>query len=409
MGAVMKQKNFSKGSIFGFIKQAHPFYKQISAFEEMIHLSPAYSEYLSRQQQGLTTCIHAEVKTKSCEDGRYLERFYYSIQYPEHTLRGGWYAWSLHYSRYDGLTQISEFPNDPKLVHLPLFINSPENRDIEVLRYVPLRRVTFRTPASQEQPSIIGKLKKPNRCQESYRRLVDLAKIADYNACAIPKPKGINIAQSVFYQELVPGVETGLILNRENYRVFLSEIGKLHGHLFSWPILEDKPWGRDGVMKNIWQDLDEIIFYLPQTELVLSKIGNWLKQRKNYLAVISKTFCHGDLSCSQILRHANGWSVVDFDLAGLGDPYQDMAMFLVSLNYDVDFFQGQPEFLPIAYAAYLEGYQHANEDRVDVETFNWYLACAEIYYLSLILKKDRFTTLALDRALVRLQQLTELT
>ena len=236
MDAVMDQKVLSRGSIFGFIKQEHPFYKQISAFEDLIHQSPAYSEYLSRKQKGLTTSIHAEVKSRSCEDGRLLERFYYSIQYPEHTLRGGVYAWSLHYSRQNGLTQFLEFPNDPKLPHLSQLINSSENQDIEVLRYVPLRRVTFRTPVAQEKPSVIGKLKKPNRCQEGYSRLVEIAKVADHNICVTPKPKGINIAQSVFYQELVPGVETGLILNRENYRGFMYEIGKLHAHLLSWPI-----------------------------------------------------------------------------------------------------------------------------------------------------------------------------
>lgn len=409
MGSLMKQTLNSKNSIFGFIEPTHPFYQQICAFAGKIQQSPAYHEYLSRQGKGLETHIHAEVKTKYAEENRYLDRFYYSIQYPDHTLPGGLYAWSLHYSKSDGITKIYEFPNEPKLAHLAGFIHSPVNRDIKVLRYVPLRRATFLTPASHEQPSSIGKLKKPNRCKEGYRRLVDIAEIADKTACTTPAPKGLDSLHSVFYQELVPGVETGLIINRENYELYLSEIGKLHAQLHTWPISDDKPWDRDDVMKNIPHDLVDIIFFLPLTTPFLEKIGNWLKQGEKYLKTKPKAFCHGDFACSQILHHAGGWSVVDFDLAGLGDPYQDMAMFLVSLSYDVDFFQEYPEFLPTAYAAYLQGYQDVNEDGMDSDTLNWYLVCAEIYYLNLILKKDRFTGLALERAQFRLQALTNLT
>lgn len=409
MAALTNQHYFPDNSIFGYIQPRHPVHQQVRSFESQIHQNPAYSEYTARQQKGLATEIHAEIKLIGSGDSRHIERFYYSIQFPAPELPGGFYAWSLHYSLHDGITKIYEFPNDPKLFHLASFINCPDNREVKILRYVPLRRVTFLRHESYGKPAVIGKLKKPRRSEEAYRKLVDVAEIANPKVCRTPQPQGLNSNESVFYQQLVPGIETGPILNNENYCLILTEIGKLHGELGKWPISQAKPWDRDGVMKNLWRDLDDIKFFLPETESFLSKVCNWLKQWQRNLAAIPKTFCHGDFACSQILHHDLGWSIVDFDLAGLGDPYQDMAMFLVSLSHDVVLFHTQPELLPKAYTAYLEGHQIATDNMINNETFIGYLICAEIYYLALILKKNRFTTLAFERTLERLRTLTGLT
>ena len=396
------------GAFFNFIGPAHAFYQQVQAFKKLIEASPAYCAFQTRRNNGLSTTIHAEIKTKCDRQGRHLERFYYSIQYPDHALPGGLFGWSVHYTRSEGAPKIYRFPEDPKLPHLQAFIESTGNQDVEVLRYVPLRRVTFRKARAGTIAPCIGKLKKPNRCLDGYRRLSGVASIAEKNRCTIPEPIDLDRTQSVFYQTLVPGKEAGLVLNRDNYRALMFEIGQLQYHIHQWPVAPDKPWDRNQVTANLWHDVDEIIFYLPNTETLLLKIKHWLKQQQGFLRVIPNTFCHGDFACSQILHHDKGWSVVDFDLAGEGHPYQDMAFFMASLYFDVEFFQKHSDFLPAAYDAFLAGYQKANDNSIDLDTFNWYWVGAEIYFLALALKKDRLNEQGLERTLTRLQALTHL-
>ncbi|NOT13668.1 MAG: aminoglycoside phosphotransferase family protein [Methylococcaceae bacterium] len=401
-------KPCSSLALFSFLGYSHPFFAQIRDFEQRIRQSNAYAIMKSLQAQGLTTSVHAEIKSVLYENRRLLDRFYYSIQFPNPELPGGWYGWSLHYTRQDGVPKEYEFPHDPKLAHLARFIDAPENREIKVLRYVPLRRVTFIRPGRNLSPDLIGKLKKPNRAQEGYRRLTDISAICSGSDVTVPSPVSLDSDQAIFYQTLVPGEEVTHLLNDENYRKLMADIGNLHGELGKWPIPGDKRWDRGGIKKNLSMDLDEIVFYLPENTDFINKIGQWIKERQNKVVTVAETFCHGDFACSQILRHDSGWSVVDFDLAGMGDPYQDMAMFITSLSHDVPLFQDRPELLATATQDYLKCYQQSTEKLIDTDSFIWYRVCAEIYYLALILKKDRFTPLAYQQAHDRMCKLTQI-
>lgn len=392
-------------SIFPFLELTHPFYSQIRGFKQYIHNTDAYHQMVARQAAGLPISIHAEIKTKVIDDGRQIDRFYYSIQFPNPALPGGWYSWSLHYSEKMGAPREYEFPYDPKLTHLADFVHLPENAGIKVLRYVPLRRVTFFKPGHEGLPDLIGKLKKPNRAKDGYLRLANMNTLSSSFSFSVPKAVSINTDQAVFYQSLAPGAEVTHLFNDKNYLELMTEIGNLHGELGKSPIAENNRWDRDGVKDNLWHDLDEIEFYLPETTVFIEKLRVWLRNRQQKLSQVSDTFCHGDFACPQILRAENGLSVVDFDLAGMGNPCQDMAMFMVSLSYDVPLFEKRQDLLKSAQTAYLEGYQNTNDMPIDMETLVWYLVCAEIYYVALVLKKDRYVQTAYDAAQNRLYQL----
>ena len=304
-----------------------------------------------------------------------------------------------------GVSREYEFPHDPKLTHLADFIFSQGNTGVRVLRYVPLRRVTFLKPGLEGSPDLIGKLKKTNRAKDGYLRLSNMNILSSNFSFSVPKAVSIDTNQAIFYQSFAPGTEVTHLLNDKNYLELMTEIGNLHGELGNSPTAESNRWDRDGVKDNLWHDLDEIEFYLPETTVFIEKLRVWLKNRQQKLTQVSDTFCHGDFACPQILRAEIGWSVVDFDLAGMGNPYQDMAMFMVSLSYDVPIFQERQELLKSAQTAYLEGYQNRHALPIDMETLVWYLVCAEIYYVVLILKKDRYTQAAYDAAQNRLYEL----
>jgi thiamine kinase-like enzyme len=405
MAAVISPKTQAARTVFGFISTSHPFYEQIIEFENVIQSSTAYSKLLSRQENGLATFIHAEIKTKVANGVRAIDRFYYSIQYPNAQTLGGLYAWSLNYVTKDGQLRAYEFPDDPKLSHLAAFIKAPENKDIKLLRYVPLRRVTFLKPGKTKQADLIGKLKKPNRAEEAYLRLADIASICTSSIVSIPRAESLDSAHAVFYQTLSPGEEITYLLTEDNYLDLLFEIGKLHGELGKLPLPKDKRWDRDSIPNNLQNDLAEIKFYLPDTAHFIDKVASWLDGQRNNIRPTNDIFCHGDFACSQILKHQEGWSVVDFDLAGIGNPYQDMAMFVASLGHDVPLFQVKPKLIMAAKLAYLDGYKDVSSEHIDPLTFAWHLVCAEVYYLALILKKDRFSQTIFQHAQERINEL----
>lgn len=401
MAAVIESK-LKTLKLFSAINSSHPFYDQVGNLEQHILNSEAYTAAKKRQQQNLPVSIHAEIKTKSNGIGKLVDRFYYSIQYPDASKHGGWYAWTLYYAEDNPVPVIYEFPHDPKLPHLAQFIHSPEHRNIQVLRYVPLRRVTFIKPGDGQTPTLIGKLKKPKRCLQGYDRLNEINAIAINGHYTIPKAVDIDQEFSTFYQTLMPGQDIAEMFNDQNYLALMADIGQLHARLGNWPIPADQCWDRSGVSLSLGNDIEEIKFYLPESAAFLETIADWLDGCKHDIEPI-QGFCHGDFACPQILRDDKSWSVVDFDLAGFGDTYQDMAMFMVSLNYDVPFFKTRPAFLNAAYHAYLNAYFQTTNKPIDKSTLNWYLVCAELYYLALSFKKTYFTQKTYELTRLRLE------
>jgi len=390
---------------FGFIGAEHPFHDQIGPLREYITRSSAHSRLRARLEAGLPACIHAEIKGDYQADGWTLERCYYSIQYPEPSRPGGYYAWSLHYRRGDAAPRIVEFPCDPKLATLQRLWSAVPAGGEQVLRYVPLRRLTFLQPADRSGPARIGKVKKPHRCADGYARLQAVASAGEAG-CSIPRPLGLDLEQGLFYQEKLPGEEAGRLLNWRNYQDYLTGIGEVHARLRRLPTARMERWDRCGVLANVWTDLHWIGFHLPEHQALLERVGHRLHRRMATLTPVEAAFCHGDFACSQVLCHELGWSVVDFDLSGVGDPYQDAAMFLASLAYDVPLFSHRPELLDAAAGYYLCGYREA-APALDAATLDWYRACAEIYHLALMLKKDRHCDAACRRAMQRLCRLLE--
>jgi aminoglycoside phosphotransferase (APT) family kinase protein len=109
-------------------------------------------------------------------------------------------------------------------------------------------------------------------------------------------------------------------------------------------------------------------------------------------------FCHGDLVASQFLVAGADWSLTDFDLCHAGDPLRDVAIFLASLSYDVPAFHGDHAAALAGIdgrgltQAYLDGYRGAGG--ADLTPLPWHRVCAGLYYLALMLKKDRVEEVA---------------
>jgi thiamine kinase-like enzyme len=332
-----------------------------------------------------------------------LDRFYWSLQWWDKDDPIGFCARTLHHAAKTGEVAFCDFPTDPYLTSISSRFGEMDRKThrIDILRYIPLRRLTLRLiPLSQDEVSVIGKFKRRSRLREAYDRLA-----AVYRAVArsegsffVAAPRGIDETHSLFFQQEMPGPDLASQLHSGNFRRLLRNLGSLHQALHCLKTEAVPLWDFSRFLEQLRDDIDWIIFFRPEHEPFLDDILNLLLRNAPDADPATYTFCHGDLVCSQILREAGRWSVLDFDLCRKGDPYLELGMLAASLKYDVPLFEGciidiherVADLLEEGVEAYLEGYQKRAGETLCRRKLIWYRACSEIYYLALMFKKNRF-------------------
>ncbi len=419
---------------FSFIEPEHPFYRQIRRFEEIWAERALLLGGINEEPAVEKTMIHSEIKGSFAPSrGWELSRFYHSFQYWDKSAPIGFHAVTLYYSVKTGEIEFFEFPKEPYLEGMVSYFEAKSARrkgpslPIEILRYVPLRRLTFRLPASEGavMPAV-GKFKRRSRLKEAYDRLTAVAASLKGvpSSFSVAAPVGIDEAHALFYQEEKQGEDLSALLNKNNYRPLIHAVGGLHHDLHRLDVSTVPEWDLSVFLQTIESSIQLILFFQPERQVFLKNLRERLlksvpsENRDDY------TFCHGDFVCSQLLRGDGSWSVIDFDLAMRGDPYREIAMFIASLKYDVPFFhnamtgsdspgtgaatsQANLLFCEEAGDAYLNGYEERAKKRLDQKKLRWYRICSEIYYLALMFKKDRFDHPLFESVIGQIQERSE--
>ncbi len=399
-----------KPPLFDFLQADHPFRPRVEGFAAAIAARPECLA-LARGELGGRTAIHAEIKALPDEDGGFrLDRFYWSGQ---RWTDAGFAAATLSYAARDGQAGWQEFPHDAYLAGMAAHFGCGDaSAGCEVLRYVPLRRFTFRAPHARAGTAI-GKFKRKSRFRRAYALLETISgELAGQDTgFAVAAPLGIDPALGLYFQEALPGEDLSRRIDATSCDALLARVGELHARLHGLAVAGLAPWDPAAFLRALAQDLAWIGFVRPQLAEEMRAAGETLRAQAPVLA--ADTFCHGDFVCSQVLVDGERWAITDFDLACLGDPCRDVAMFLAGLGYDLPWLEralhaGEPDAaaqVERAAAAYLEGYASR---RGAVEPFAprrlaWHRACAEIYYLALMFKKDRYAAPAFAAGLKRMR------
>jgi aminoglycoside phosphotransferase (APT) family kinase protein len=97
-------------------------------------------------------------------------------------------------------------------------------------------------------------------------------------------------------------------------------------------------------------------------------------------------------------------TVLDFDLAAMGDPCRDVAMLEASLPFDVPYLgrAGAGE-LARARGAYLAAYEGRAGAALDRDRLAWHRAAAAIHHLAMRIRKGRADRAEAERALDALE------
>lgn len=401
---------------FAFLPAGHAFRPQVEAFAAELAarpdclalargegLDPACGESAGR------TAIHAEIKAVPVAGGGFaLDRFYWSGQ---RWSAGGFAASTLTYAARDGRAAWQEFPHDPYLDPLAGHFG-PAAQGCEVLRYVPLRRFTFRTPHPTAGVAI-GKFKRRSRFRQAYALLeqVSAAVARRDPGFAVAAPLGIDALRGLYFQQALPGEDLAQRLDATNAEALLERVGELHARLHRLVVPGLEAWRPDALRAAVAQDLAWIAFVRPELGAEMRRAATLLAARTP--ALTTEASCHGDFVCSQVLVDGDRWAITDFDLACLGDPCRDAAMFVAGLGYDLPWLAralaagrpGAAQDVARCAGAYLGAYAATRPAarRFTPDRLAWHLASAEVYYLALMLKKDRYAAPAFAAGLERLR------
>lgn len=390
--------------IFAFI--THEFAPMIQEFRETIRSAPQFAPFAARA--GSADCdVHADLKAQRFHSGQWtLQRAYWSLQHA--SSDGVSYDAHMVYWKSAEQPHIVSFPHDPymKTMHDVIAGAHREGVGIDVLRYVPLRRLTFRARKRGDAAGRIGKLKRRSTIRESCERLrtVHRAWRTAGASFTVAAPLEFDEAACVFYQEVLPGVGLTHGLTAADVRVRLAQVGRIHRELHGLEVPGLPAWTLERYRQVIGDDVRWIELFRPQAARRLEPVLATLDATAPSSPRRNHVFCHGAFVPSQLLLDGERVAVTDFDAARSGDAYQEMGKLLAGLKYDLphlreSLHRGDPldsAAMCDAEEAYLTGYAQFAGEPIDRKRLRWFRTCAEIHHLALSLKKDAWSAVGFE-------------
>lgn len=393
-------------ALFPLIADDHPFFPQVRAFAMQI------AERIDEHDAPAT--VHAEIKAISKPDGNWvLDRFYWSQQTWDAPGRMPFRAQTLTYRAGTGPAAWHCFPRDPYLDAMnvclaDLLIGCP-TAQVDVLRYVPLRRLTYRFSAGGAT-MLVGKFKRRSRFQEAHDRLLAVAQAAAHQRASfrVAAPIGLDAANGLTLQEALPGRNLADALSAKTGAELLYRLGVTHRALHMLEVPGVPAWDSAAFRASVDRNIGWIAFIRPELAEELAHAQRALDRTQLDTGGYEPVFCHGDFVPSQVLIDGDAWAVIDFDLCRQGDLYHELATLIAALPYDVPDLRAAPSALLERLAAcYLAGYQERAGRVLHQGRLLWYRVCMEVYYLALALKKDWLDLAGFVRAVCRLRELVD--
>ena len=359
---------------FAFLGSDHPMAPRIARFRAAI---------AERAPDVHGATVHADLTLRpDGEGGLVLHRAYWSLQAagPD-----GCSASTLSYHATRDRATWLEFPEDPELPDLARLLAR-----IEVLRYMPLRRCTFRPWWEEDAHAVIAKVKRPRRTADAWRILRAVhAALGDGRAgFDVPAPAGRATPHALSLQTALPGADLSALIDADRGPDLLCRAGALHRAMHAAAVDGIAVEDPDALIAELRADARWVAFALPGHADAVRDVLATLERHAPGVAR-APAFCHGDLVPSQLLLDGDRFAVTDFDGARTGDPHRDLAIWLAALAFDVPALDdavaaGDEAAIERAEAAYLDGYGRHDERRL-----LWHRAAAEIHYVAVALKKDR--------------------
>jgi aminoglycoside phosphotransferase (APT) family kinase protein len=364
------------------LRGGHPVAAELGALLELVAADPVLLEG-GRDAAG-PVAIRRDLRVVPDWTGRWsVERFSWCARWRD--AAGAFRARTLIYARGRGGPRSHDFPDDPGLPAAaapggPLFAPG-----VDVLRYIPTRRITFR-----RGDALVGKFKRRGTLARSYAVLRSVHAAARRGELVVPEPFGIDAERGVFYQQLIPGRSIQELIEPGNAQELMRRLGALHGAIHALSV-EDVPARRlADVRAGVESDAAWVAFALPDEAGAVEEVARVIVTELEALASGAAAFCHGDPALDQALCDGDTFAVVDFDDARLGDPYEDVGSAIAALPIDApQLFAGDGAAGERAVAAYLAGYRERTGRPLDERRLRAHRLRADLAALANRLHKGR--------------------
>ena len=355
-------------------------------------LWPAVRAEIGRHD-GPDVRVHAELRVGLSDDGGVeRRRFYWSTQYPDPRSPLGFGARTV-YCKGTTEPQVHTFPSEPVLTWLG-DEDGPLRSDggvahVEILRYIPLRRLTFRVrDGAGLPPSVIAKAKRSgglNRAATAFAAAHLAAGKGRADTPTVPRLLRVEPERHVLYLEELAGEPLHIAIDRLDLTEAMEQLGTLHRALQELDV-QGLPQRR--VTADWLQDARHAA---TQMGLFVPSVAD---QAEAVYAVLERTapedgrplFCQGDFLPGQILAHPSGWSVIDFDDSRYADPLSEVAALYAALPRELGL---PPELAEPARRTYLEAYARRAGEPIHGDRWRWFLVLVQLADLAKRLAKGR--------------------
>ena len=371
-------------------------------------LWPSVRDEIERQD-GTGATVHAELRTAPGTDGAVgLRRFYWSTQRPEPRSPWGFSARTLYCDAHAGDPRLYEFPSEPTLTWLgddpgPLRHRGLPER-VDVLRYIPLRRLTFRVYDGAELPArVIAKVKAAgglNRAATAFLAVHLAASKRRSDAPTVPQLLRLDPPRHVLYLEELPGEPLNLAIRTLDLTAAMEHLGTLHRALQELDVAGiTARRSIDDWLQTARAAAAQIGLFVPSTAARAEEVCAELVRTAP--ADGRLVFCHGDFLPGQILCHPSGWSVIDFDDSRYADPLSDAAALYAALPGELGL---PPEQAEPARRTYLQAYASRTGEQFDEARWRWFLVLLQFAELGKRLIKGRVVPGETETVLERLSR-----
>jgi aminoglycoside phosphotransferase len=383
------------GEVFPAVEPASVVYDRLQLLRDVIRADPGL-------KPGAGDIVQAELipvrRTRSGQIGR----FYWSAQHTTAQAPLGFHARTLYEDHRLAQPAIFDFPDEPIMTWLSAdgaMNGALHGAQVQVLRYIPCRRVTFRAEQVSGLPGrVIVKTQRRSSLLHATRVLLAVRRAARQTdsggsggvdgrigSFAVPRPIRLDAKAQMLYLEELPGSPLTEVFDQDVEAEAMHRLGKTHRRLHELDVAVDRSRSASDWLASAAAATTSIAVFLPS--LARRMAGLYEELARTVPDHAEHVFCQGDFDPSQILCDSSRWSVLDFDDAHLADPWAEVAALYVAL----------PQELSLSNARRAEGvrdsyvmaYIEAAGQPPSAATWRWYVLVAQLRNLARRLTKGR--------------------
>jgi aminoglycoside phosphotransferase len=356
-------------------------------------LWPAVEEELDRRGATAAT-VHAELRTGRTAGGDLeMRRFYWSTQHAEPSSPWGFSARTLFCEGDPARLRVHEFPSDPALTWLdddpgPLRLGGVRER-VDVLRYIPLRRLTARVHgAAGLPPRTIAKVKRTsglNRAATAFLAVHLAANKRRSDAPRVPRLLRLEPPRHVLHLEELPGQTLADAIDTLDLTAAMEHLGAVHRSLQELDVrgLTGRRTTADW-LGDAAAAASQIGLFVPSAAPLAEEVHTTLA--RDAPDDRAPLFCQGDFLPGQVLCDPSGWSVIDFDDSRYADPLSEVAAMYAAMPRELHL---PPDRAEHARRTYLRAYAARAGGPFEADRLRWYLTLLELTELGKRLMKGR--------------------